>query len=59
MDTYDAARVLLLPERLRADEEAAALIPDRDTCVIAPLPADGDWSELGKAREEPCGAAAL
>ena len=46
LDTYDAARLLLLPERLRDDEAMAALIPDRDTLVLAPVPRDGDWSRL-------------
>jgi uncharacterized protein YtpQ (UPF0354 family) len=55
MDTYDAARLLLLPDRLRANEEVAALIPDRDTCVIAPLPADGDWSRLGRLAKNRAG----
>jgi hypothetical protein len=46
LDTYDAARLLLLPERMRDNEEVAVLIPDRDTLVIAPVPADRDWSRL-------------
>lgn len=55
-DTYDAARLLLLPERLRADEEVAALIPDRDTLVVAPVPADGDWSRLDRLATAKAGA---
>lgn len=51
LDTYDAARLLLLPERLREREEVAALIPDRDTLVLAPIPADGDWAKLHRLAE--------
>ncbi len=46
LDSYDAARLLVLPQLLSASEELVALIPDRDTLALAPLPADGDWSSL-------------
>jgi hypothetical protein len=42
-DTYDAARLLLVPEHLEAGESIAALIPDRDTLVLIAPPEDGDW----------------
>lgn len=45
-DSYDAARLLLVPEHLSDGEEVAALIPDHDTLVLAPVPADGDWGRL-------------
>ncbi len=48
MDTYDAARLLLIPSTLQDGESVAALIPDRDTLVLAPVPADGDWTSLRK-----------
>ena len=48
MDSYDAARVLLLPANLPENAQVAALIPDRDTLAIAPVPADGNWSKLKK-----------
>jgi hypothetical protein len=48
MDTYDAARLLALPRRLREGEELAALVPDRDTLMLVAVPADGDWSSLRK-----------
>ena len=47
-DTFDAARLLLIPEHLQDGEAIAAVIPDRDTLAIAPPPADGDWAGLTK-----------
>jgi uncharacterized protein YtpQ (UPF0354 family) len=55
LDSYDAARLLLLPERLRDQEEVAALIPDRDTLVVAPVPADGNWSRLDRLARSTAG----
>jgi hypothetical protein len=43
-DSYDAARLLLVPDYLEAGESIAALIPDRDTLVLIAPPADGDWT---------------
>ena len=48
MDSFDAARVLLVPNHLREGEAVAAAIPDRDTLFLAPLPADGDWNGMRK-----------
>jgi hypothetical protein len=47
-DTYDAARLLLIPDSLQEGESVAALIPDRDTLVLTPVPDDGDWRSLTK-----------
>ena len=47
-DTYDAARLLLIPDSLRDGEAVAALIPDRDTLVLVPVPDNGDWRSLTK-----------
>lgn len=47
-DTFDAARLLLVPGCLEAGEEVAALVPDRDTLVVVRVPADGDWASLKK-----------
>ena len=47
-DTYDAARLLLIPGALQDGESIAALIPDRDTLVLVPVPDDGDWASLAK-----------
>lgn len=47
-DTFDAARLLLVPECMRESEEIVALIPDRDTLVLTDVPADRDWSSLSR-----------
>ena len=47
-DTFDAARILLVPQFLEPGESIAAVIPDRDTLVLTAVPADGDWSRLRK-----------
>lgn len=47
-DTFDAARLLLVPEQLRDGEMLAAVIPDRDTLGLVPPPADGNWTGLAK-----------
>jgi len=54
-DTYDAARLLLMPGALRDGEAIAALIPDRDTLVLAPVPDDDDWASLAKLAKNPDG----
>lgn len=48
MDSYDAARLLLVPEHLEPGETLAACIPDRDTLVLCPAPADGNWDGMRK-----------
>ena len=50
-DTFDAARLLLLPQFLREGEELAALDPDRDTLVVTRVPANRDWVRAAKTRE--------
>ncbi len=50
-DSYDAARLLLVPEHLRDGEEVAALIPDQDSLVLAPVPGDGDWGRLREGEQ--------
>ncbi len=52
-DCYDAARILLLPEYLREGEKMIALIPDRDTLGLAPVPESGDMSALQKLANTP------
>lgn len=37
-DSYDAARLLLIPQLLHPGESLVALVPDRDTLALAPLP---------------------
>jgi hypothetical protein len=54
-DSYDAARLLLVPGALADGQELAAAIPDRDTLVLAPAPRDGDWSAMRKMARTPAG----
>jgi hypothetical protein len=42
-DSYDAARLLLVPRQLIPGETLVALVPDRDAQVLSPLPPNGDW----------------
>jgi len=58
-DTFAAARLLLIPEQLVPGQLLAAVIPDRDTLVLAPMPLDGDWSVLKKIAKIPSGEALL
>jgi len=46
MDSFDAARLLLVPAALKPGESLAAMIPDRDSLYLAPVPSDGDWGNL-------------
>jgi hypothetical protein len=48
LDTYDAARLLLVQQHLEPGEAVVALIPDRDTLVLTHPPADNDWKALRK-----------
>jgi hypothetical protein len=48
MDSFDAARMLLVPKHLKESESVAACIPDRDTLVLCGVPPDDDWSALIK-----------
>ena len=45
-DSFDAARLLLVPGYLDAGESLVALIPDRDTLALTAAQADGDWAGL-------------
>jgi hypothetical protein len=46
LDTFDAARILLVPEYLKEGERLAAVIPDRDTLVLMDVPQNGNWQPL-------------
>lgn len=50
-DTFDATRLLLVPEMLRDGEELAAVIPDRDTLGLMPVP--GDWAGVRQLARTP------
>jgi hypothetical protein len=52
-DTFDATRLLLVPEQLQDGEELAAAIPDRETLVLSPVPADGNWEGMRKLARTP------
>jgi hypothetical protein len=52
-DTFDAARILVIPKYLAEGEEIAAAIPDRDALLIGPVPSDGDWSIFSKLAQTP------
>jgi len=54
-DSYDAARLLLVPGVLAEGQELAAAIPDRDTLVLTTVPADGDWGKIRKLARTPAG----
>ena len=55
LDTYDAARLLLVPELLKPGESLAAMIPDRDTLVLAQAPKDDNWDALTKLARNAAG----
>jgi hypothetical protein len=46
LDTYDAVRVLLLPDLLRDGESLVAAVPDRDTLVFLKEPPGGNVAEI-------------
>lgn len=53
LDSYDAARLLLIPACLEEGEQIAAVIPDRDTLFICPVPANADWNALAEIAKAP------
>jgi hypothetical protein len=58
-DTYDAARALLIPQLLGADEKVVVAIPDRDTLVILPYPVDSDLTAIRELARVTSGPALL
>src|SRR5262249_5007414 len=55
LDSFDAARLLLVQAALKPGESVAALVPDRDTLVVMPVPPDGNWSKLRELAKIPPG----
>src|SRR5262249_51190113 len=53
LDSFDAARLLLVPEHLEDGEAIAAVIPDRDTLALLPVPQDNDWSKIAELAKMP------
>ena len=54
-DTFDAARLLLVPELLSGDETLVAVVPDRDTLGLLPVPPDGNSGPLKKLAQTTAG----
>ena len=59
LDSYDAARILLVPKFLKPGESVAAAIPDRDTLVLCAVPRDDNWSAIVKLARTPAGETLL
>ncbi len=55
LDSYDATRLLLVPEHLEPGEELGAAIPDRDTLILAEVSADSDWRMFEELAQVPTG----
>lgn len=53
LDSYDAARILLVPETLEPGHSAGVVIPDRDTFLLLHDPAENEWEILRKLAEIP------
>lgn len=58
-DSFDATRLLLVPQMLRPGEELAAFIPDRETLGLLAVPVDGDWKGIRKLARTPASPYAL
>jgi hypothetical protein len=58
LDGFDAARLLLVQATLKKGESIAAIVPDRDTLLLVPVPVNGDWSTLRDMAKVPPGDAA-
>ena len=57
-DSFDAARLLLVPEALKPGEAVQAAVPDRDLLILSPVPADGDWTRSRAAAKAAYGDSA-
>jgi uncharacterized protein YtpQ (UPF0354 family) len=54
-DSYDAARILLLPSLLKPDQQLAVAIPDRDTLGILLVDDPEAWRVVGELARSPAG----
>jgi uncharacterized protein YtpQ (UPF0354 family) len=52
-DSYDAARLLLVPDALADGEELVAIVPDRETLGLLPVPSDEAWATVRKLARTP------
>lgn len=59
MDSYDATRLLVVPERLEGEDQLIALIPDRDTLTLLSTPTDEHWESVRELARVPSGDHAL
>lgn len=51
--TFDATRLLLVPEALKDGEELVAVIPDRETLALMPVPSNDGWMPVRKLARMP------
>lgn len=58
-DSFDAARLLLVPDLLHEGESVAAVIPDRDTLGICAVPENEQWETMKKFAHVNSGPALL
>jgi hypothetical protein len=54
-DSYDATRLLLIPECLAPGQTVAAVIPDRDSLAFGPVAEDCDWRMFDELARTPTG----
>lgn len=52
-DSFDATRLLLVPGCLEEGEALAAVVPDRETLGLLPIPPDGDWEPIRRLARTP------
>jgi hypothetical protein len=52
MDSFDAVRLLLIPTALQPGEALVALVPDRDTLTLLPVPEE-DWTTIAELAKVP------
>lgn len=52
-DGYVATRILAVQQMLAPEDSLVALIPDLDSCVLLPVPDDGDWSVIQQGAQIP------
>jgi uncharacterized protein YtpQ (UPF0354 family) len=52
-DSYDATRLLLVPGALQEGEELVAVVPDRETLGLMPVPSADAWGPVRKLARTP------
>ncbi len=51
--SLDATRLLLVPEAMKDGEELVAVVPDRETLALMPVPAEDGWGAVQKLARTP------